>query len=751
MQGVRAPLLVMAALLLVRATAQADVFTVTNTDDVGPGSLHDAILEANALPGADEIRFNIPGSGVRKIEVNRIGLPEITDPVTIDGYTQPGASPNTLAIGNNAVILIQLDGQNDFSGPVNGIVISGGNSVVRGFSITGIPSRVYIGTPEGPPPPPPEGDAIQLKTNGGNLIEGNFIGLTPSGASTGHYTYRGIEAFSSDNRIGGTAPASRNVISRQQLAIVSTPSGNRTVIEGNYLGTDPSGFIVQNNGGGVEVWGDDVRIGGTATGAGNLITGSQTNVKVVSSARGTIIQGNLIGTKVDGTGNLGSGSKAITINGSQTLVGGLDPGAGNRIAFSISGILVQTNNAVGNTFLSNVFNAGYGFDNIELSGFSRNDLGDSDTGANNLQNFPVITSVIHSSGSTRLIGGLNSVASSTFTLQFFVNRRSSTGDALLGTRNVATDGSGIAHFDFTFPGDTAGNDFISATATDAGGNTSQFSPEDARVQLANISTRGKVGTGDEALIGGFVIHRPGGFNGDYHKRLLIRALGPSLIAAGLPPNGCVPDPYLEIYNHSGQLIAANDNWRSEQAQEIIATGAPPSNDLEAAAVLTLRDADYTVVVRGANGGTGLGIVEVFDLDPLDPINAPGSGRLVNISTRGQVGANDDVLIGGFIVNGDAGQGVVVRAIGPDLAVTGVPDALSDPTLDLRDASGALVASNDDWRDAQEQELQQVSLGPNDSRDSAVFATLIPGYYTAIVRGRDGANGVALIEVYALGQ
>ena len=731
------------------ATARANIFTVTNTSDLGPGSLHDAILEANAAPGADEIHFNIPGTGVQKIYVNRNGLPEITDPVTIDGYTQPGASPNTRALGNDAVILIQIDGENDFSGPVNGMVISAGNSIVRGLSITGIPARVYGGIPEDPPPPPPEGDAILLKTNGGNLIEGNFIGLTPSGASSGHYTYRGIEALSSDNRIGGTAPESRNVISRQQLSIVST--GDRTVVEGNYLGTDPSGFVVEDNGEGVLVWGANVRIGGTAPGAGNLITGSQTNVVVASLARGTIIQGNLIGTKADGSGNLGWLSKAITIYGSQTFVGGLEPGAGNRISFAIHGILVAANNAVGNTFFSNVFNAGYGFDNIALSGSFRNDLGDSDTGANNLQNFPVITSVIQSPDSTRLIGGLNSVASTTFTLQFFVNRRTSTGDALLGTRNVATDGSGMARFDFTFPGDTAADEFISATATDAGGNTSQFLPEDGRVQFANISTRGKVGTGDEALIGGFVIHRPPGFNGDYHKKLLIRALGPSLSGAGLPPERCLADPYLEVYNTSGDLIATNDNWRSDQAQEIIDSGAPPSNDLEAAAVVFLSDAGYTVQVRGANGATGLGIVEVFDIDPLDPINQPGSGRLVNISTRGHVGAGDDLLIGGFIINGDAGESVVVRAIGPDLIAMGVPGALSDPTLELRDASGTLMGFNDGWRDAQEQEIQQTGLAPNDNRDSAILVALIPGNYTAIVRGRDNTAGVTLVEVYALNQ
>jgi hypothetical protein len=158
-----------------------------------------------------------------------------------------------------------------------------------------------------------------------------------------------------------------------------------------------------------------------------------------------------------------------------------------------------------------------------------------------------------------------------------------------------------------------------------------------------------------------------------------------------------------------------------------------------------------VQVRGADGATGFGIVEVFDLDPLDPINQPGSGRLMNISTRGRVGVGDDFLIGGLIVRGDAGQEVVVRAVGPDLAAVGVPGALSDPTLELRDASGTLVAFNNDWRDTQGQEIQQTAFAPNDDRDSAILVALVPGYYTAIVRGKDNTTGVAIVEVYALGQ
>lgn len=731
------------------ATARANTFTVTNASDAGPGSLHDAILEANAAPGADEIHFNIPGSGVQKIYVNRIGLPEITDPLAIDGYTQPGASPNTRALGNDAIILIHLDGQNDLAGPVNGLVISAGNSIVRGLSITGIPARVYGGIPEDPPP---EGDVILLKTNGGNLIEGNFIGVTPSGGSAGsyHYTYIGIEVLSDDNRIGGTTPASRNVISHQYNAIVS--QGHGTVIEGNYTGTDASGFTAVNNGAGVTALGDNIRIGGTAPGAGNLITGSQINVVVGPQARGTIVQGNLVGTKADGSGNLGTLSNAMRIYGSQTLVGGLEPGAGNRISYAIRGIAIAANTAVGNTIFSNVFTGGYGY-GIDLGNdeVTRNDLGDSDAGANNLQNFPVVTSVIRSSESTRVIGGLDSIPSTEFTLQFFVKRSSSTGDDLLGTGSVTTNTGGAARFDLTFPGHTAANEFISATATDAAGNTSELFRQYAPVQLANISTRGKVGTGEEILIGGFVIHRPPYSIDDFHKKVLIRALGPSLSGAGLPVAGCLADPYLEVRNSSGELIVSNDNWRSDQAQEIIDSGAPPSNDFEAAVVVVLSDAGYTAQVRGANGGTGLGIVEVFDLDPLDPINSARSGRLVNLSTRGRTGGGDDLLIGGFIVRGDTGQGVVVRAIGPDLTALGIPGALPEPTLELRDASGTLVAFNDDWRDTQEQEIQESALAPNDNRDSTILTALVPGHYTTIIRGRDNAAGLALVEVYALGQ
>jgi hypothetical protein len=169
--------------------------------------------------------------------------------------------------------------------------------------------------------------------------------------------------------------------------------------------------------------------------------------------------------------------------------------------------------------------------------------------------------------------------------------------------------------------------------------------------------------------------------------------------------------------------------------------------VESAIVISLNAGSYTAQVRGANGGTGTGVVEVYDLG-----NFPSdTGRLVNISTRGLVGADDNVLIGGFIVRGDNAERVIIRAIGPDLTAIGVPGALQDPTLELRDTSGTLLGSNDDWRDAQEQEIKDTQIPPNDNRDSAIVASLAPGFYTAIVRGKEGATGLALVEFYALSQ
>jgi uncharacterized delta-60 repeat protein len=256
-------------------------------------------------------------------------------------------------------------------------------------------------------------------------------------------------------------------------------------------------------------------------------------------------------------------------------------------------------------------------------------------------------------------------------------------------------------------------------------------PSGTASTLGNISTRLRVETGENVLIGGFII------TGTQPKKVIIRAIGPSL-----PVAGALADPVLELRNSSGGLIASNDNWRSDQEAEIIATTIPPGNDLESAIVATLpaNNSAYTAIVRGVNGSTGIGVVEAYDLD------RAADSKLANISTRGLVQTEDNVLIGGLIVLGGNPLEVVVRAIGPSLAVSG---ALEDPTLELRNGNGVLIASNDNWRSDQEEEITATTIPPSNDLESAIVRSLAPGNYTAIVRGVNDTTGVALVEVYGL--
>ncbi len=248
--------------------------------------------------------------------------------------------------------------------------------------------------------------------------------------------------------------------------------------------------------------------------------------------------------------------------------------------------------------------------------------------------------------------------------------------------------------------------------------------------MGNISTRLRVETGDNVLIGGFIV------TGTQPKRVILRAIGPSL-----PLPGKLANPTLELVGPSG-TIASNDNWRSSQEAEIIASTVPPTNDLESAIVATLpaNNIAYTAIVRGANGGTGVGLVEVYDLD--SSVNS----QLANISTRGFVQTGDNVMIGGIILVGNSPRKVIVRAIGPSLPVTG---KLTDPTLELVDQNGALLAQNDNWRTSQEAEIIATTVPPANDLESAVVVTLSPSPHTAIVRGKNGTTGVGLVEVFAL--
>ncbi len=529
------------------AAPPVSTFVVTNVNDSGSGSLRQAILDANANPGADTINFNITGPSLKIQPL--LGLPDIIDPVVIDGSTQPGFSGAPIVELNGSLsavrgLFVNAPGSiirsmviNGFS--TGGIIIgtSGGGSHVEGCYIgTDVTGKIAI---------PNTGAGVSIFSSNnviggatvsarnvisgnfeagvqvrlfccmgansaisGNVIQGNYIGVTAQGDKALANGRQGIDVSTSagdvsvsNTLIGGAAPGAGNVISGNNFdgILIGSFTTTATTVQGNRIGTSADGMSkIPNGGDGIHIdLGNNNLIGGSAPGAGNLISG---NGKVSSGlGRGNgisigslnnIIQGNLIGTDATGTGPLGNLDDGI-FGGRNTTVGGTGVGEGNVIAFnglrgiSNNGPLGTANSYRGNSIHSNgasgsPFTPGLG---IELgpAGPNANDPGDSDTGANNLQNFPIITSVMAGGGSTNVKGSLNSSASTSFNLDFYRNSTcdpsgNGEGEHFIGSTLVTTDASGNANFDTTFAVSTAASEVLTATATDLSGNTSEFSP-----------------------------------------------------------------------------------------------------------------------------------------------------------------------------------------------------------------------------------------------------------------------------------
>lgn len=267
----------------------------------------------------------------------------------------------------------------------------------------------------------------------------------------------------------------------------------------------------------------------------------------------------------------------------------------------------------------------------------------------------------------------------------------------------------------------------------------------------NLSTRADVETGANVAIGGF------GITGTDPRLVVIRGIGPALAAPPYNLAGVLADPVLELHDSTGAIITSNDNWMKNSPGDratLIANRLDPKNPSEAAIVMTLDPGLYTAILMGSNGGTGIGLVEIYDLDDLNV-----AGDLGNLSTRGFVGTGDKVMIGGLIVGpeGGADASFVVRALGPSLANFKVPNPLLDPVLQLFNGNGDLIAMNDNWEtdlppDNYAAEVMAAGLAPSDPAESAIFANLVAGLYTAIVTGQDETSGVGLVEIYhVLGQ
>jgi len=270
--------------------------------------------------------------------------------------------------------------------------------------------------------------------------------------------------------------------------------------------------------------------------------------------------------------------------------------------------------------------------------------------------------------------------------------------------------------------------------TGANGGNEVVTQAPATGTFGNTSTRASVQTGSGATIAGFIV------TGTDSKTVVLRGLGPSLMQFGV--TGFLADPTLQLFDSSGHPFWFNDNWKDTQQAQIQATGLAPPNDLESAILQVLQPGHYTAVLSGKNGTTGVGLVEVYDISP------GVSAELTNVSTRGFVGTDSDVMIGGCIVRGGASP-VLVRALGPSLAPFGVVDVLTDPAIELREPNGTLVAANDNWRQTQQTDIQATGLQPANDAEAAIFTILPSGAFTVIVRGASGTSGIALLEIYNL--
>ena len=496
--------------------AGAATFTVTNANDAGPGSLRQVLFDANANPGADIVQFNIPGGGVHTIAPIS-SLPDITNAVTINGFSQPGSSPNTLANGNNAVLLIRLDGIGVTNTFPNGLSFNGVNNCsVRGLVIV----RFSTG--------------IQLYSSSGNTIAGNWIGLDVDNVSRGN-TLLGVDVTgpsftrSTNNLIGGTTPGDRNIISGNRSGLSFFPqSADRNTVQGNFIGTDATGTLPRGNQfEGVKVQSaGNLLIGGPSPGARNLICANGTGILMLGSS-GNVIQGNYIGTDVSARYDLGNAGDGVFLQGTPfSTIGG--PGAGNIIVnnagYGIDLLGANTNIVQGNyigTDFTGAWPLGNHKDGLYLQGSTGTTIGGQGAGQGNVIEFnggagvyvssgssnrisansifdnaglgillgatanltqapPVITFAQVAYSSTQVQGTLQTQPLNQYGLEFFASSAWDPswiweGQTYLGATTVATDGNGYASFSLTLPVAVPTDSVITATATDPGGNTSQFS------------------------------------------------------------------------------------------------------------------------------------------------------------------------------------------------------------------------------------------------------------------------------------
>lgn len=691
------------------------------------------------------------------------------------GGSNPGAG--NLISGNNAAGLWQYGSGAVILGNVIGTDVTGSVGLPNaGVGIAMQSLHAQVGGPK-----PGEGNLVSGNLHGGiavnsssSIAQGNKIGTSIDGSQSVPNTGAGISVAGDSNIIGGADRGAGNLISGNQgagilLATSSSFTGGvlnaipafNTIVFGNLIGTNGAGTgALPNTADGIDAHaGQRSVIGSTSHAAANVISGNGGNGITLGS--GDTVRGNRIGTQIDGLqplGNHGHGI-AMSLNNGGTIgaPSGTSLDAGNVIAFNggagVAALFSSTSPS------SSPPPQRISSNSIHDNGGLAIDVGAQGVSAPLLQ----ITAAFGWNAKLTIYGSIHQSSAGQYILEFYADKSadpSGYGEAEipLGQATVTTDANGSASFNVTFPLPTNAA-FVTASVIDPKGTTSELAADVAisptapsatsvaandvavasYAQLLNISTRLQVGTGDHVLIGGFIVA------GNDPKKVLVRGLGPSLSNANV--SGVLADPLVELHDSLG-VVVSNDDWKNDQRAEIEATGIPPANDRESAIVRTLSPGAYSVILRGKDDGTGIGLVEVYDLAPTL------RSRLANISTRGYVTNGDNVMIGGFIA-GSAGAGhadVVVRALGVSLSDAGVPDSMYDPNLELRDANGTLMRANENWAgdpyDTSYHQLTALGLAPQNSREAAMLVNVAAGNYTAIVRGT-GA-GTALVEVYDVG-
>jgi hypothetical protein len=644
--------------------------------------------------------------------------------------------PNDLAIvGNSSVGFAQGDDIKVQSISINGGELNG-TGITQTLTVSGI-MTINSGSIDGVNIIISEGAELSL-LNATDVTfgagGGGVVGAIYNHGTINLHGAAGIRGMKVFQNVGAVnwlpaiqAPQNASIDPNAAIRILEADSfTNGGIISGNLthlIGSDSAGLIGSDSAG--LIGHDSSSL--VAAGGGNVIAAGGGNV--VSAGGGNIFGSNTAGVVSAGGGNCiaagGGNFRALTSVRADSAPAGFTQSGGeiNLNAFNIIGpVTVNGGTVTGSGFIQGNLTNNGGYILPGHSSGAIGVLGNFTQGANgtlvieNGEPSPFQFEQLQVSGAAnlngkldvRLINGYTPDPADTFSPLGYSSASGSFTSVSSNAQITVTSNGVLTAVNPNVPGPSTG-------------------------QPLNIATRMSVQSGDNVLIAGFIVTGPSGST----KKVLIRGLGPSLAQFGVP--GTLSDPLLEL--HIGNTVITNDNWQQGDTSQI-PSGFAPGDSREAVIVATLSPGNYSAVVKGAHGETGVGIAELYDLDSSSP------AKLANISTRGFINTGDEVMIGGFIVGGTEPAKILVRAIGPTLTDFGVQGALADPTLELHDSNGMMI-SNDDWRETQESEIIATTIPPNKNQEPAILATLVPGNYTAVVRGKNNTTGVGLVEAYNL--